>query len=377
MALPTIIKNWLVTTNQNITGDANLDSGGPSGACNSARDRRNLMLGLKNQLITGGTSNVGPGGFGAVNTWTVRYSCGGNNGGSLVAGTVGDAVDRWTIDTDIPWNTPGNAHAWIVLRNTNIGTYGVDLLIELVQSTNTYEGATMDVYVGIVDASGNGYTGGSTTARPTAQGTNNDEEVAIRQDEAWSGSNTLMARTFHWNTWQSEDGTNTYIVIFWNNICVSQWMIGVPQSPNSSWSEPRFFAGIRGLLSDFDNACFMNDWYDVSEMKTWRADRISTADSLNQTFIYLTTDTFAGGPFNQIFTVPNDISGEYPLAVIGLTSRSSNFIGRQGTMFDLYFGLESVGGPAGGATYPSGGSKTWAQFGAFVFPWDGSTPVIT
>jgi len=374
MTLPTLTKNWLVTTNQNVTGDSNVDSGGPSGACNSARDRRNMLLAIKNQLITGGTSNVGPGPFGATTNWTVRYSCGGNNGGSLAAGTPGDAVDRWVLNTDIVWNTTGAARSWMVLRNTTIGTYGIELLIDCRQNSNGDEGATFDVYVAIVQSDSTGYTGGSTTARPTAPGTNNDEEVQLRDGEGWAGNTNLAARTFKWNTWQAEDGTVTYIVIYHNNVCMSQWMIGKPQNPATGWTEPQFFAGIRGVISDADNANFMNDWYDVAQMYTWRADRISTADAFNRTFIYLTADGFGGNAFNRQFTVPNDISGEYPLGVIGLASQSSNFIGRQGEIPDVYWGLETVGSvPV--STYPSGGSKTWVAFGAFTFPWDGSTPL--
>jgi hypothetical protein len=375
MALPTLVKNWLVTTNQTIAGDANLDAGGPSGSCFSTRDRRNLMIALKNQLITGGNSNVGPSAGGAVNTWTVRYSCGGNNGGALAAGTPGDGIDRWVINTDLPWNITGSNHAWMVLRNANIGTYGIELLIDLRSSTTLDDGARLYMYVAIVQGSGDGYTGGTTTTGPTPPGTNGDDVVNIRINEGWGGTTSNIARTWQWNMWQSEDGKQTYITYFYNNICSALWLIGVPQDPNPSWSEPQFFASLRGAISDTDNACFINDWYDTNQMKTWRANRISTSNSYNRTHFYLTSDTFGFGPLSQELTTANDVSGEYPLSVIGMASRDSNFIGRQGTMFDIYWGLESIGGPSGGATYPSGGAKTWAQFGAFVFPWDGSLPV--
>ena len=379
MTLPTLSQNWLLTTNQSVAGDANLDAGGPSGACNCTRDRRQLLLELVGQMIAGGTSNIGPGGFGAVSAWTCRYSCGGNNGGALAAGTPGDGVNRWVINTDLPWNTTGLNRGWMVLRNANIGTYGIELLIDCRQGSNGDDGGLIHMHVGMVQADGSGWTGGTTSTAPVPPpGVSPFKDyMTLRLNEGWAGFANNIARAWHWNMWQAEDGSMTYIVYFYNNVVTAVWMLGKPTNPATSWTEPQFVAGLRGLNSDGDNASYMNDWYETAELKTWRADRISTADTLNRTALYLTADTFDFLPFNQNFTVANQVSGEYPLGVIGMASRESNFHGRMGELPDIYWGLESIGALPGGSYYPSGGSKLWFQFGAMVFPWDGSTAITT
>lgn len=353
MALPTLVKNYEVTTNQTITGDATIDSG-----TNAHRDRRNLLLAIKNQLIASGTSNVGPSSGGAVTAWSVTQSCNGT--------AVNSSGDNWSANTDLQFDTSGNTHSWIVLQQTGVDT-NFQLCLDLVQASNSNDGAQLGAYI-----APDGYnTDGTTSSRPTPSTTNG--ELGLRSESLWgSGSNGGGARDFVWDMWRSEDGEVTHIVIWYNNNPTGFWTIAVPQSPSSGWSGIPFVSMVYGL-DDGNQTTNINDWYDSANLRTWRSNRISTANAFNITSLYMSCDTFGGGPISQELTVANDVTGEYALSAIGLVSLEPAFRGRMGSMFDLYWGQDVLGNPVD--NYPSGGSKTFIQIGELVFPWDGSTPV--
>ena len=133
MALPVLAKTWQFQVN----GTLPMLPGSKALIQNTA-----LVFAIKNGLV----------GFGTA-PWVVRYSC-----NSVTAGTAGDGVDRWATVANLVWNNAGAAHSWMVLRQTGIhSTYEILLSLEPLSSTNL-----------IVAQSDVGFTGGTTTARPTA-----------------------------------------------------------------------------------------------------------------------------------------------------------------------------------------------------------------
>ena len=372
MALPTLVKNWDTNFNNNVAGDADLDAGGPSGACNSTRDRRQLLLAIKDAMIAAGTSNIGPSSGGATTAWVVEYSCGGSNGAALAAGTAGDNVDRWTINTDLPFNSSGNAHAWMVLSQAGMG--GLEFLIDCQEGSTGDDGAEIQAYI----SPSAGFTGGTTTVRPTAT---DESRLADNSGQAgWSGAISAIARTWKWNVWREESGEALYVLYFLADVPIGFWVISKPQSPATSWSGVQYVAMFYANgQSDTNQATNYSDFYDVANLRTYRSDRAflptDTGYTGNITNLYITADTFGFGPFGQELTVANDVTGEYALGAMGIASTEPGFVGKWGSLFDLYWGQNTLGAPFD--TYPSGGGKNWAQFRAIVFPWDGSTPVTT
>ena len=59
---------------------------------------------------------------------------------------------------------------------------------------------------------------------------------------------------------------------------------------------------------------------------------------------------------------------------MGIVSTTAGSRGRLGTVFDLWYGSKAIGQ---GDTYPNDTSRQFAQFGHFVFPWNGSIPVTS
>jgi hypothetical protein len=355
MALPTLVKDYEVVTNQAVAADNTIDAG-----TNAHRDRRNLLLNIKDQMIAAGTSNVGTTTGGSITAWTVTQSCNGT--------AVNSSGDNWSTNTDLQWDTSGNTHSWIVLQQTGISS-NFQVCFDLVQNNNTDDGGGIGCYVAPA-----GYnTDGTTSSRPTPSTT--DGELALRVGALWGGGSTGGAgRAFSWNMWRSEDGEVTWVVIFYADNPVGCWMFCSPQNPSSGWSGVQFVASVLGE-DDGLQTTNINDWYDTPALRTWRSNRISTADSFNITELYMSCDTFGGGPISEVLTVANQISGEYALSPVGLVCIDPGFTGRMGTMYDLYWGQDALGNPVD--NYPSGGSKTFIQIGELVFPWDGSTPVTS
>ena len=73
-------------------------------------------------------------------------------------------------------------------------------------------------------------------------------------------------------------------------------------------------------------------------------------------------------PANANCTIPNDISGEYPMFVANILSDSAGMRGRHGVVIDMWYGS---GGVATGDTYPADGTATFVQLSGMVLPWNG------
>ena len=167
-------------------------------------DAQRLMRALKNSLKALGAS-----------AWTVRYSC-----DSSVAGTVGDGVDRWSADAALVWGA--TARSWIVLRQTGSGA-NFEVCIDLNSATTT--NAT------IVVSFATSFSGGSTTARPTAV----DEKVLISA-AAW---HSIPASTNHQlHIMVGDDGKVTKFFFTATNVVRGYVDLSVAEGVISQWLNP-------------------------------------------------------------------------------------------------------------------------------------------
>lgn len=131
----------------------------------STATNKTMSVALKNAMLAGGGTMVA--------------SCDG-----VTAGTIGDGVDRIVDATDIIGNTPGSAHSWwLIFFGAALGWLLVDK-----DSTSDGGGAPGSVYW----SPAAGFTGGSTTARPTAT----DEQEITNSTNLFTTSNGTF--TYHW-----------------------------------------------------------------------------------------------------------------------------------------------------------------------------------
>jgi hypothetical protein len=96
-------------------------------------------------------------------------------------------------------------------------------------------------------------------------------------------------------------------------------------------------------------------------------------------FSYLNSSKSIVGPTNagnvvyDLFTLPNEISGETPFFTVGLLGHTTAGIrGGVGYLYDWWIVTPNVNAGDG---FPSNGDKDFISFGnGCVHPWDGTTP---
>lgn len=323
MALPTLVKTWQHNVNNQITAQGT-----------ALADNRKLLRSIKNAMI----------GFG-TNPWTVRYSC-----DSSSAGSAGDGVDKWAADSNLVWAAAGSAHSWIVLRQTGIAT-NFELLLSC-------EGAAAGGNVlTIVVSPSAAFTGGSTTARPTAT-----DEIVLINGASWSGiSSDISSR---WSVQQSTDGQSTRVIICASGAPTAYWLLEKPANPTTGWSNPSVFAAV---ASSPTIAALTSTATPPWRMRSGSTTGNVTANVEGNNNALLPSDATVGN-------IANEIDSGWPMFPIGFACYTTGIRGRHGSINDLWMGSSSV---ASGDTYPGDASNQFAQFGILIFPWNGSTPALS
>lgn len=323
MALPTLIKTWQISRNISCP---------PAGS--TLAKARFQMRTLKNTLI----------GFGS-GAWTVRGSS-----SSVAAGM--DSVDRWAADADLVWNNSGSAHSWIVLRQTGIAT-NFELCIDLNQ--------TFERSGSIIVSPAAGFTGGSTTARPTAT----DEIVLINNAEIQPEFDVQS----YLNVWQSTDGSACRIVLWQANIQRMFWLFEKPRNPRASWANPSFSI-VMSSAGGSSQAIFSNLFRAYasalgrSRIGTTTALMTCTGETAQAGFLPSTSPTA---------TSANEIDLAWDMYPIGLATDTVGVRGRHGLLHDIWWAPTSVGQ---GDTAPNDSAdRQFVKMGDLWLPWhpSGST----
>lgn len=324
MAVPTIEKTWQFDVNQIIGVPLTTIAGS-----------RATLLAIKNSLLEGCLA----GGGGAA-PWTVRYSC-----NSATAGVAGDGVDRWTIGDDLQWEAAGVAHSWIVLQQNGIAT-GWQLLLSLENATanGTHMGAWFSPSAG--------FTGGTTTARPTAT----DEAVILAPHTVWNQVGTAARRV---HCMQSSDGQVTRIFVCHDSITEIYWEFAKAKNPRASWTVKSYavmIEGAGGVVSNYTSL--------FGQPRAVIRHNVTTGAA------YFTSEATSGGALGQVQVSADDYDAAFPMAPIGLYSTTAGTRGRIGQVFDMWWGSTAV---AEGDSYDELGSKAFAQLGDVIVPSGGVT----
>jgi hypothetical protein len=298
-------------------------------------DRRTAMKDIKDALKTLGS-----------NPWVVDHSC-----NSVTAGAAGDGNDRWSAITDLVWNNAGSAHSWIVLKQTGISA-NFQICIDLNSSVTSHP-------ISITVSPSSGFSGGTTTNRPTAA-----DEISISSARNWAVS-AAGSIQFVWHLIVSSDGQVTRLVLCSSNAAHNIIVFEKAANPVTGWANPWFA-------------------YHANANSGVECLNASSATDLNPGFIigygassmlmgYTVESGFDGVLSNQL-TTANDLSGEWPLFPLGLACTVTvGSRGRHGSVFDLWLGSTT---PPTGDCYPGDSSRQFAHFGDLVFPWNGTNPVI-
>lgn len=331
MTLPLLGKTWQFVPNYAVTATGT-----------ALGTNRTILKAIKDFLTTDAAewvdnTNVATT---AANLWTVRYSC-----DSATAGTAGDGVDRWDAITDLVWANAGSAHSWIVIRNVAIGASA-----EILISCEGY--ATNGQNITLAMSANAGFTGGTTTARPTAT-----DEVVLINNAGWGGVGNAD-NNVKLHVMKSTDGE------CWRVFCCNTGQANT--------------AIIVGKAAAFNASAWTNRMVMFAQANSTAGTNVLTNALLNgaanfngrgtsNMTLYLAGMYFAASLANAAITTANDLSSAWPFMPQQLVSSTASNRGFHGYLSDMWYGSTTV---ATGSTYPTTGTQhQFAQLGSLIFPW--------
>lgn len=336
--LPSLTRTWRFQVNQAIAG-----GGTGTATCQL------LMYAIKQSLIGSGawTDSAGAAAAAAGN-FTVDYSC-----DSVTAGTKGDGVDRWAASTNLVWAAAGVAHSWIVLAQTGIGA-SFEVCIDLTNG---------NVEHAVILMSATGFTGGTTTNRPTAA-----DEVALTNPAGtslWGGTNAAgIASTLH--VLNSTGGASSRVLVCRNGFVPVYWQFELPSEATSGWTDPAW-----GLVQGDSTAAPISSLPVFANLSN-AANGYGRTSQIFGAYITAEADVLHGVlAINQ--TVPNDMGASWPIYDQGIYSIVPNSRGRLGKLVDSWWTCPTL---VDSDTFPAGGTRNFCLFGDIVQPWNTSAPTF-
>jgi hypothetical protein len=265
-----------------------------------------------------------------------------------------DGVDRIVNTSSIVNATAGNPHSWIVI---NLVGMGAQFLVD--NALGSFD-------INLKFSPSGLFTGGSTTAAPTAT----DSLTLIAIGSQWIGQTSGTGGQFRVHVMRSSDGQNTRLFFCINSLCAGFWSFERVSNPAIGWAVPNVAAAVRiqGNITDTTMLNFSGWIFNQ---------RYASQGPVTTMPLVLTSEVMTAGAPASIgnkLAIPNEISGEYPLCPVGLWHETTiGQRGRHGSIPDMYF---TATGPVMGDTYPASGTKQFVQMGQMIVPGDGTSWAI-
>lgn len=330
MALPTPSKTWQASKNL-----------GPFTALAS------LERAWKDALI----------GF-ASGAWTVVMSCGRVGGTTWTAG----AADYWATDNAIAHANEGTAHAWIVLKQVGIAS-NFQVCLNLINNSGG-GGVVHMVYV----SPSAGFTGGTTTNRPTAT-----DEINCNAPGApeWTAAQNLATYPARLNVFQSTDGECARWSIWLNNYQTCFGLVDKPRNPVAGWTTP--WAAV--IASQIYNDGQVGNLATYAQLHD-APNRVTVSNGATRGLPYLTSEAIGGNnqAIGRLMSFGGDLdSGAYPICPIGIYCPTAGLRGRLGELYDLWWGSTILND---GDHYPADATRLFVQLNDLVHVWGGGTALL-
>jgi hypothetical protein len=294
--------------------------------------------------------------------WTVKGSSNGVTAGM-------DTVDRWLSRSNITWAADGVARSWIVLQQTgligvgNPPTTGFQVLLDC---STTVSSAGVSCR-SLISPTGS-FTGGSTTARPTAV----DEQAVngvnrTHQQYLWNNGSQVGATRLH--VMQSSDGQCTRWLTY-NTSTNGPTIGGVAlyeriSNPTPGLLYPAVAMGYTNLNRDnmFTRQAGIEPF--VGNQGGGSATQFFASMSCEGSYDALL-------PYREFG--PDELSDEWAMHPCGLwIPNTTGFRARIGEFFDLWTTSYKL---MDGTCFPEDGSREFVKFGSLVFPWNGEAPSL-
>lgn len=303
-----------------------------------------LMFQMKNKL-------VGDGATAFSNPPTVKSSS-----DSVTA----DNTDRWLDAGDVVFEEPAGAHSWIVFSCD-----AVQPGLEVCWSCEDTSGGNPQAWE-IFYSDAAGFTGGTTTARPTAT----DEVVSYTGGSAAEidGFSALATHPARLHVAQSSDGEVLRIWAYTDGVLLGWWELFRPGSPASVWTQPwvgnnywyKYNTGANAPQLTYAKLALTVANYSVSYaagQTSWMK-YTSEATGVAEEMIPLAQDN-----------PPNlQAADSWTLSGMGLYGVTAGAVGPAGSAVDMWWAPYRV---PDGTHFPSDGSREFVTIDNVVIPWPG------
>lgn len=308
-------------------------------------DINNLFIGTWNSLR--GVATGGQGGNITSNPMTVKGSCDG-----VTANMTG--TNLLTAPSKFVHASSG-ARSWGVLR---CPVTGFEVLFH-------FNSTTVDQVTMLWSPTG-GFTGGSTTAAPTAT-----DQQTLETNQWWAGSVGSTGGQYYGHAMRTPDGKHTRLFFCTNGVVAGMWSFEEAISTSSGWSDASQNRNIAtavniGPSNGITTLLNANQWIGASKY---------FAKGPSGAMPFVITAEGRGGGSNSVaqeaWTIDEltqTVLGlvEYPIIPCGLLHVATvGQRGRLGYVPYLYF---TSAPPLTGDTFPVGGSKDFTILGDMVVP---------
>jgi hypothetical protein len=315
----TLNKTWV--TDQSTT---------PASISTTKQSNSWMLWAIKELMLLGNNSIKG-----GPNSWTVVGSCDSTQ-------FAMDGTDYWADPIDDLLSGTGN-HSWIVLRQAAMGSgSGFEVCLDFTDDTSYYDEITVAVSWSA------GFTGGSTSSRPTAT----DENELMFESIDWFGHTSVKRITL--TKMMSSDGQCTRIFGTVGSVYDGCFLFET-LGDASAWVNKNAFVLITSsdlTRSNMSNTGLFKGEVDGDEI-------IGVCSNL----------VYQGNSFFDF--VPNtipDLKGEKAVYNANLWSNTASRYGRLGTLYDFY----NVGNATDLVTLPgSATNRDLVVFGDYAFGHDG------
>ena len=356
MTVPSLQKTWYFQVNTTITQQGSTLATG-----------RLLMRTVKDTFLGAGSwTDSSNAAATLTNNWVVDFSSDSTAPGT---GTAGDGVDHWTVNGSLVWATAGTAHSWMVIKNTQMPGGTLWVCIDL-SNANAYNCTIVISRVG--------FTGGSTTNRPTAT-----DEVVTLNNTTW-GMDTGGTTSMKLHALKSSDNQHHRVVISRNGWGHGLWMFeAITTTDNWTKNLLVYTNGTSSANYGGSYLVFTNNFngsgplcYSITEQGTPWVGSLAVP--------------FAPGPiFDMIskVTAVAEMNSAWPAMSIGIESHSNYTytgstpsvaieysMGYAGKLKDLFWVPSSLGE---GDQAPSGGGANFSMIGDTCWPWNTTAISLT
>lgn len=292
--------------------------------------------------------------------WVVKGSS-----NSVAAGM--DNVDRWLSRTNLVSAAAGSAHSWIVLEQAGLNA-GFQVCIDM----RFNGGGTVAV------SPSAGFTGGTTTNRPTAT----DEYTCTlvnAADASWGVTNLGAILNHNLHVMQSTDGQCTRIFVTVGNV----------DNAGTSFGNPP----ITTLFASFDKLRNPVTGFTIPVVSSW-AGTTSAAEVMDYAALFSTSvnaENFRSrhsgtnmrvnlswdhtwNIFNFLAWGPNTFTSEAAMMSLGAyVPNTATRRGRHGEFFDMWVAPRF---PLPSFVFPDAVTPAFVKVGSLVLPWDGVSPTV-